>query len=355
MFNQLYMLTLMLHIIVHFVKTWAQINTNITANWNIGSGALSMTMERHYHWGQDIAPDIEFGRVFTLEEAHSGSSFSFRFRRTVIRKECKVAECPFCRGTGSVVSKSSTEREFKKSSKRSLFSSVIASTIMPCPRCLGAGMGSQLCHDSIYTHRDENIDVNLLPHQIRPGFKQAFKGMGHELYQNKKVVIGDMYLRVDAVRTENFVANANGDIVLSVELSPWSALYGFELSSNTSFLPGNASIMKIDRIGKTTLPGTEVRMVGKGLTPSGALVVSFSLAPEEVESPIQPKLLQSGILTDNLELDESHAFDSNDAAAELRRNETLAAAERKRVERAKDQMARKILAMLDLQLKRKDD
>lgn len=221
-------------------------------------------------------------------------------------------------------------------------------------------MGSQLCMDTIYETKHEDVQVSLLPAQIRPGFKHAFSGKGHELYRNRDVQIGDFFVSVDSVHTGDFRANALGDVVLGVELRAWDSLYGFQLQSNISFLTGNASsLMKIDRSGKTTLPGTEITIPGKGLAPDRALVLAFALAPPAPapEPVLDMKILFAEMMTKECGLGESDisgvkAIFEGENMQKV--SETIALEEHKRSEHAKDSNARKILALLEMHKKRQE-
>jgi len=345
-------------LLIHAHAIFAQINTNATISMDLGLGALSVSLERYYQWGPEVFTSIHHSRNFTLEEARRGATFTVAVERHVLRKECRVGTCPICGGSGKVTKKSLFSDDSRQRLHRSGVRSVVS---LPCPRCLGGGVGSQLCMDSIYETKKEDVEVRLLPAQIRPGAQHSFPGKGHELYRNKEVELGDFFVGVNSVHTGNFRANALGDVVLEVQLRAWDALYGFQLQSNISFLTGNASsVMKIDRTGKATLPGSEITIPGKGLTADRALILAFALAPP-VQAPLpvlDMKIVFAEMMTKECGLGESDfsgVKENFDEENTRKVTETIALEEYKRSEYAKDSNARKILALLEMHKKQQED
>ena len=198
----------------------------------------------------------------------------------------------------------------------------------------------------------------------------------------------------------------DGDVLFNVELSAMHALYGFKytaivpyyffndsdsrhntidnnLKNETKKLPR----LNIDRTGKATLPRTVIRMEGKGLPPSGALVLQFILG-EIIPEPIMPLSLSSAMnsskndnmnntvqekeetgttcITDDDDTDHSHTCVANDTIDKSQsensdnidvKDYTKVAAEmtywKELADNRNDAMARKILILLEQ--RRKDD
>lgn len=342
-------------LLIHIHTISAQINTNATIFMDLGLGALSLSLERFYQWGPEVNEHLHLARNFTLEEARIGANFTLTVERHVLRKECNVGTCPHCGGTGKVTRKSASSEDPRDRWGRGSVRSTIS---LPCPRCLGGGMGSQLCSDTIYETRKEDVEVHLLPTQIRPGFRHTFHGKGHELFRNREVLLGNFFLIVQSVCTGAFCATSAGDVVLDVALRAWDALYGFQLASNISFLTGNvSSVMKIDRNGKTTLPGTEIVIPGKGLSPDRPLILAFALAAPVAAPPpvLNMKILFAEMMMEECGLGEKETLPTGAKAnVDLKMNETIAQDEHVRSEHAKDSNARKILALLEMHKKQKD-
>jgi hypothetical protein len=261
--------------------------------------------------------------------------------RNIIREECGVEKCPHCNGTGifNVESRSQPESNYN----------FVHSTItMPCPHCLGAGLWSRYCSDSPYMDKEERLVVQLPSESIRPGLVYLVSNKGHSGYQNRNLITGDVWIHVNHVVTTDFYIQGTdmGDIHLPVEISAVQALYGFVFSIEVPFInqlkeaiamansnsnkpiqksksklkaaktdtpvpvspaqghdqdyiddsnsSGNGSkerTLLIDRTGKTTLPGMEIRMTSMGLPgkTSGDLVITFSLGSEVMEPAAIPE------------------------------------------------------------------
>jgi DnaJ-class molecular chaperone len=294
-----------------------RINTNVSVSMNFGAGAMLLKMRRDFHWGDEPDANLVVRRHFSLEEAMTGAEFTVDVIRTVVRKDCEVSVCRFCNGSGIIRKESvSTAGNFSRSRSRSYSSGAHKSrrdeggcvhslVDLPCPYCLGAGVGSRICN-AIFRQIQETTSIRLEPRHVRPGHVHQVKGKGHELYRNTELILGDLLLHVDSVGTGNFSVSENGDIEIRVQLSAWQALYGFTMSTPVPLISrynktlstrevekeevsamaakANSTVMRIDRSEKTTLPGSTIRVGGRGLPPTGSLIVNFELEPEPTKT-----------------------------------------------------------------------
>ena len=365
-----------------------RISTNFSLKMDVGAGAINMNMQRHFQWGDEVDANLAAHRSFTLQEAQLGVDFSLQILRTVVRKDCEVSVCPKCNGTGihkihtAGYKQSHAKHSHEHTSQRGGReggggggeSCIHSQVSLPCPHCLGAGLGSRICN-GIYRQVEERVHIHMDAFEVRPGYMHIVKGKGHELYRNTEAVYGDLLVTVDAVSTGNFTVNAQGDVVVNVELSAWQALYGFTMTTAVPLIDKsraqkdvpdaktntNTTKMSIDRRGKTTLPGSKIEVGGRGLPPIGSLVVSFALETDPasvtpVESPAYaPKTGTEGGISCSGELKgiTCSVADPADVEADmLKQNETMNAEKLQRVKLERDAAARRILHLLQARIDR---
>jgi hypothetical protein len=376
-----------------------RINTNVSVSMNFGAGAMLLKLRRDFQWGDEPDANLIVRRQFSLEEAMLGAEFTVEVIRTVVRKDCEVSVCRFCNGSGIIrketastagnVSRSRPYSSGANKSHRDEGGCVHSIVDLPCPYCLGAGVGSRICN-AIFRQIQEATTIRLEPRHVRPGHVHRVKGKGHELYRNTEPIIGDLLLLVDSVGTENFSVSEKGDIEILVQLSAWQALYGFTMSTPVPLIPGynktliarekgkeedgvpaakaNSTVMRIDRSEKTTLPGSSIRVGGRGLPPLGSLVVNFELEPEPAKASATEERKRDA--SESMCAEGEVKCDFDDAAhdssslccralspteIEREQNKTATAETLQTTKLLRDAAARRILALLQARLDRQNE
>lgn len=180
--------------------------------------------------GQDLEADI----MVTLNEALHGAVRPISLRRN--------AKCERCRGTGQMQNRI-------------------------CPSCAGTGQVA----------RTEKYQVKI-PAGVREGQKLRVAGQGEPGYGGAPS--GDLYLRVKFAANPDFRVEG-GNIYYDLDLAPWEAALGTNVSIPTLQTPVNI------KIPPATQHGQRLRIKGRGLPgrdgASGDLFVVARIAmPKEI-------------------------------------------------------------------------
>jgi curved DNA-binding protein len=194
--------------------------------------------------GRDIEGDI----MVTLEESLHGSVRSVSLRKAV--------ECASCHGTGEVRGRA-------------------------CSACGGAGQTTQV----------ETYQVKI-PAGVTEGQRLRIGGKGEAGVG--RGASGDLYLNVRLARHPDFRVE-NKDIYVDVELAPWEAVLGANVTVPT--LEGSVNI----RIPPGTQNGAHLRVRGRGLGKDGARGDLFAVMRVQVPEKIseQEKKLWEQLATES--------------------------------------------------------
>lgn len=113
----------------------------------------------------------------------------------------------------------------------------------------------------LYSTIEETVTIDL-PKGCTPGYFAMLPGKGNQamIKGTDKFKNGDLYIDIDKISTGYFNVTKRG-LELLVLMTPKEALEGFNRS--LPMFPGSTII--INRLNKTTFPGTEVVLPGMGI------------------------------------------------------------------------------------------
>lgn len=398
------MLCLFLILVAQLVTTFCQIVTEVDVQINVGSrgtpqrsdvGAeMDLSFQRAFLWGSHMDPNIVIHKDLSILEALEAKPLTVTFKRTSVREECQLQRCPVCGGTGVHHARSnaateedgydidihSTGLEGSKGSankgNNGAFNIEVEVTL-PCPHCLGSGLYSPVCTGSVYEEREANATFDIPQVNMRPGSVHAMPLLGHEVFREKKIVQGDLQLVIGSIRTADFIVDTQGNVELKIMLSSQEALYGFTYSTLVPYLirsnevpkatataasgsrhekrnDGDGDFLRLDlnRDKKTTLPGTSIKMQGKGLEPHGALILRF-LLEDPLQEPVKPSFsLNEEVSVSELATGVRHDEGQEEEPARKRTYEEVATEVQYWRDYSKwtsDQFARRLLGLLSSQ------
>ena len=151
-------------------------------------------MRPHPSRGQNLRVRI----YVTLNEVHSGATKEIRYNRQVRCKECDgttigkdshLDTCPYCGGTGRIVSSMGAWQ-----------------TVSPCPHCNGSGQIVQnpchCCGGTGFETETKTISINI-PKGIADGMAFTIVGGGNEA-QDSRAMNGDLQVVVEVKEDEKF-------------------------------------------------------------------------------------------------------------------------------------------------------
>lgn len=151
-------------------------------------------MRPHPSRGQNLRVRI----YVTLNEVHSGATKEIKYNRQVRCKECDgttigkdshIDTCPYCGGTGRIVSSMGAWQ-----------------TVSPCPHCNGSGQivknPCHRCGGTGFETETKTISINI-PKGIADGMAFTIVGGGNEA-QDSRAMNGDLQVVVEVKEDEKF-------------------------------------------------------------------------------------------------------------------------------------------------------
>lgn len=158
--------------------------------------------------------------------------------------------------------------------------------IGPCPYCLGSGHLRELgC--TTYNLVDQIVEVEI-PAGCKPGYRTIFPGLGNERVpdlrtEDHNITVGNMEITISKIESTNYRV-LEDYVELQVTMTPSQALDGFVIEEPYV----DDKLIRIDRRGKITLPGSNSTIhglgmprIGEGVQPGERedLVIRFELTP----------------------------------------------------------------------------
>lgn len=155
----------------------------------------------------------------TLNEVHSGVTKEFKYNRRIRCKECDgttigkdshIDTCPYCGGSGRVVS-----------------SMGMWQTVSPCPHCNGTGRivhdPCHRCNGTGFETESKTISVNI-PKGVVNGMSLTIVGGGNEA-QDSRAMNGDLQVVVEVKEDEKFTRYGD-NLVYQLDVPVITALLG---------------------------------------------------------------------------------------------------------------------------------